>query len=233
MSELSTTSSGTSKRTLAKRYPRLACTIALSDTVTGKSILTTLRLSPEQLQAYGMSALLAAYQTLIAKLGGSKDFLDFLEVADPLWKSLLLEYRGKTRPSESEHPLAQKYNKEDGVKKGELYDILSKNFGIPAPGVSTYILPVNYGGGKRGAVGFVVVVGTPVENGDTIKVLLTVSQVVDQKAAHEIESALWEGHLQIRFDGKVYSSADVANYSAKPGYKTAPETAASPGGGER
>lgn len=229
MSELSTTSSGTSKKTLAKRYPRLACTIAISDTVTGKSILSTLRLSPEQLQAYGMGGVLAAYQTLIGKLGGSKDFLDFLEVADPLWKSLLLEYRGATRPSECEHPLAQKYNKEDGVKKGELYDVLSKNFGIPAPGVSTFIVSVEYG---RTIVGYVVVVGTPIENGDTIKVLMTVSQVVQKGDAEKIEKALWEGHLQIRFDGKVYSSADVVQFNPQQGFKTAPQEVPA-GGGER
>lgn len=233
MSESSTTSSGISKSTLAKRYPRLACSIALSDTVTGKTVLTTLRLSPEQLQAFGMGGVIAAFQTLITKLGGSPDFLNFLDVADPLWKSLLLETRGNSRPSESEHPLAQKYNKEDGVKKGELYDVLSKNFGIPAPGVSTFLLAVNYVGGNRAVVGYVVVVGTPTENGDTIRVLQTVSQVVPHDVALKIEHALWEGFLQIRFDGKVYSQADVASFNPKGGNKIAPQEAANLGGGER
>lgn len=233
MSTSSSTSSVSSKSTLDKRYPRLSCTVVIHDSITGRSVLSTLKLSPEQLKAYGMGAVLAAYQTLITKLGGSKDFLNFLEVADPLWKSLLLEFPVSSRPSISEHPLAQKITKEgSSVKNGELYDILGKQFGIPAPGVSTFILSANYMGGSKNPVGYVVVVGTPEGTGDTIRVLQTVSQVVPKEAAEKIEQALWEGYLQVRTDGKVYGQVDVAAYNPKKQAKPLP-AAASPGGGER
>lgn len=233
MSESSKTSSSISKSTLDKRYPRLSCTVALHDSVTGRSVLSTLKLSPEQLKAYGMGAVLAAYQTLITKLAGSKDFLNFLDVADPLWKSLLLEFSTGSRQSASEHPLAQKLNEEgSSVKNGELYDILSKMFGIPAPGVSTFILSANYTGGSRDVVGFVVVIGAPEGNGNTVRVLQTVSQVVPREAAEKIENALWEGFLQVRTDGKVYGQVDVAAYNPKKSAKMLP-AATSPGGGER
>lgn len=233
MSTSSTTSSGISKSTLDKRYPRLSCTVAIHDSVTGRSVLSTLKLSPEQLKAYGMGAVLAAYQTLITKLAGSKDFLDFLEVADSLWKSLLLEFPVASRPSISEHPLAQKITKEgSSVKNGLLYDALSRQFGIPAPGVSTFILSANYMGGSKNPVGYVVVIGTPEGTGDTIKVLQTVSQVVPKEAADKIEMALWEGYLEVRMDGKLYGQVDVAAYNPKKQSKPLP-VAASPGGGER
>jgi len=205
--------------------------VALHDSVTGRSVLSTLKLSPEQLQTYGMDAVLAAYQTLITKLAGSKDFLNFLDLADPLWKSLLLEFSAGSRRSASEHPLAQKLNEEvSSVKNGELYDILSKMFGLPAPGVSTFILSANYMGGSVDAVGFVVVIGTPEGDGNTIRVLQTVSQVVPREVAEKIENALWEGFLQVRTDGKVYGQVDVAAYNPKKPSKRLP---AAQGGGDR
>ncbi len=118
------------------------------------------------------------------------------------------------------------------MKNGLLYDALSRQFGIPAPGVSTFILSANYMGGSKNPVGYVVVIGTPEGTGDTIKVLQTVSQVVPKEAADKIEMALWEGYLEVRMDGKLYGQVDVAAYNPKKQSKPLP-VAASPGGGER
>lgn len=182
----------------------------IEDRVSKRAVLRSVLLTPQQLEVYRANVFVAAAKTLTTRLIIEQDFLHFLEVADPLWKNILLEIpKGKRGVSKAEDALVKRYcdREEIGMFNEAFHRQCLKKFGgDPEHHLrSPYFLaeiPINKYGITQG---FVLVICTDdPENIDKLVIHQTVSEVVGNETMLHLTEALLTGKVAIPNRGQVY-----------------------------
>lgn len=195
---------------MANRHPRLQVSVLIEDRVSKRAVLRSVLLTPQQLEVYRANVFVAAAKTLTARLIVEQDFLQFLEVADPLWKNILLELpKGKRGVSEAEDALVKRYcdREEIGMFNEAFHRQCLEKFGgdperhLRSPYFLTEI-PINKYETTQGYV-LVICTGDP-EDVDKLKIHQTVSEVVDNETMMHLTEALLTGKVAIPGTGQVY-----------------------------
>lgn len=181
----------------------------IEDRVTGRAVLRSIHLTPQQLDAYRANVFVAAARTLTASLITQSEFLAFLEKADPLWKNILLEIPvGKRGVSATDDMLAHRYcDKEVGMFNEVFHrQCMSKFGGDPDHHLrSPYFLveiPVNHYQKNQGQL-LVVATGDP-EDVDKLNIHQTISGVVSHDTMMALSEALLTGKLALPGEGQIY-----------------------------
>lgn len=184
--------------------------VLIEDRVSKRAVLRSVLLTPQQLEVYRANVFVAAAKTLTTRLLIEQDFLDFLEVADPLWKNILLEIpKGKRGVSKAKDALAKRYcdREEIGMFNEAFHrQCLSKFGGDPEDHLrSPYFLteiPISQYDRKQGEI-LVVCTGDP-EDVDKLNIHQTVSEVVDHETMLYLTEALLTGKVALPGSGQVY-----------------------------
>lgn len=195
---------------MSERHPRLQVSILIEDRLSKRAVLRSVLLTPQQLDAYKANIFVAAAKSLTAGLITQQDFLDFLEVADPLWKNILLELpEGKRGVSKADDMLARRYcdDKEIGMFNHAFHQQCLEKFGGDRenPLRSPYFLAEIFLKKWDSPHGQILVVGTgDPESVDKIIIHQTLTGVVDNKTAADLSEALLTGKLALPHEGQVY-----------------------------
>lgn len=98
------------KDVLDKRYPRLRVVFTIHDTLTKKTAMAQIGLSPEELSTFGTAAFITAAKALAEHLLSPKEFKKWLQEMDPLWAKLLIGNSQNVAigPTRSTHPIIRR-----------------------------------------------------------------------------------------------------------------------------
>lgn len=194
---------------MTEKYPRLQVTVLIQDRVSGRGCLRSMTVTPQQLEAYKAQVFVAVVKTLTVRLLADQMFLDFLDVADPLWKNILLEIpEGQRGKSNTLDPLALRYCEQEIGMSNELFhkQCLERFGGNPAEHLkSPYFLTELEIGKWKSTQGMILAVctGDPADL-DRLKIHQTVTEVVDPDTALDLEELLLLGKLALPAIGQVY-----------------------------